>query len=82
MEYLKEQRLDEVMNVVADKGYHREERVRSEDMGGYYRVAADDRELNYDKFVVNAEVKTMATRHTQAIIQQGSMWKEQSRRFL
>ena len=30
----------------------REERLRSEDMGGYYRVAADSRDLNYDKFVV------------------------------
>lgn len=38
----------------------REERLRSEDMGGYYRVAADSRDLNYDKFVVNGEVKTMA----------------------
>jgi len=38
----------------------REERLRSEDMGGYYRVAADSRDLNYDKFVVNGEVQTMA----------------------
>ena len=38
----------------------REERLRSEDMGGYYRVAADNRDLNYDKFVVKGEVKTMA----------------------
>ena len=37
-----------------------EERLRSEDMGGYYRVAADSRDLNYDKFVVNGQVKTMA----------------------
>ena len=29
-------------------------------MGGYYRVAADSRDLNYDKFVVNGEVHTMA----------------------
>ena len=28
-----------------------EERARSEDMGGYYRVCADSRDLNYDKFV-------------------------------
>ena len=28
----------------------REERLRSEDMGGYYRVAADNRDLNYDKY--------------------------------
>ena len=38
----------------------REERLRSEDMGGYYRVAADSRDLNYDKFVVKGEVQTMA----------------------
>ena len=38
----------------------REERLRCEDMGNYYRVAADSRDLNYDKFVVDGEVKTMA----------------------
>ena len=38
----------------------REERLRSEDMGKYFRVAADDRDLNYDKFVVKGEVHTMA----------------------
>ena len=38
----------------------REERLRAEDMGGDYRVAADSRDLNYDKFVVNGEVHTMA----------------------
>jgi UDP-glucose 4-epimerase len=38
----------------------REERVRSEDMGQYFRVAADSRDLNYDKFVINGQVHTMA----------------------
>lgn len=38
----------------------REERLRSEDMGNYFRVAADNRDLNYDKFVVHGEVRTMA----------------------
>ena len=38
----------------------REESLRSEDMGDYYRVAADNRDLNYDKFVVKGEVHTMA----------------------
>ena len=28
-----------------------EERLRSEDMGNYYRVAADSRDLNYDKYI-------------------------------
>ena len=38
----------------------REERLRSEDMGDYYRVAADSRDLNYDKFVVKGQVETEA----------------------
>ena len=38
----------------------REERLRSEDMGRYFRVAADNRDLNYDKFFVNGKVQTMA----------------------
>lgn len=38
----------------------REERLRAEDMGNYYRVSSDNRDLNYDKFVVNGDVKTMA----------------------
>lgn len=38
----------------------REESLRSEDMGRYYRVAADSRDLNYDKFVLKGEIHTMA----------------------
>ncbi len=38
----------------------REERLRSEDMGDYFRVAADSRDLNYDKFVAKGEVATEA----------------------
>ena len=38
----------------------REERLRSQDMGGYYRVAADSRDLNYDKFFVKGQVLTEA----------------------
>lgn len=38
----------------------REERLRSEDMGNYFRVACDSRDLNYDKFVVKGDVKTQA----------------------
>ncbi len=37
-----------------------EERLRAEDMGDYYRVRCDSRDLNYDKFVVEGEVKTQA----------------------
>lgn len=36
-----------------------EECVRSEDMGNYYRVVADGRDLNYDKFFVKGQVHTM-----------------------
>ena len=38
----------------------REERLRAEDMGDYFRVHADSRDLNYDKFVVEGAVETMA----------------------
>jgi UDP-N-acetylglucosamine 4,6-dehydratase len=38
----------------------REERVRSTDMGKYFCVSADSRDLNYDQFVVNGEIRTMA----------------------
>lgn len=37
-----------------------EERLRSIDMGDYFRVVPDDRDLNYDKFFVNGQVSTMA----------------------
>ena len=38
----------------------REERLRSEDMGNYFRVAADNRDLNYDKYFVKGQVLTEA----------------------
>ena len=38
----------------------REERLRAEDMGDYFRVRADTRDLNYDRFDLEGEVKTMA----------------------
>ena len=38
----------------------REERLRSEDMGNYFRVYADNRDLNYDKFFVKGQVMTEA----------------------
>ena len=38
----------------------KEERLRSEDMGQYFRVAADNRDLNYDKFFVKGKVETQA----------------------
>lgn len=38
----------------------REERLRAEDMVDYFRVHADTRDLNYDKFFVEGEVHTMA----------------------
>jgi UDP-glucose 4-epimerase len=36
----------------------REERLRSVDMGDYFRIAADNRDLNYDKFFVEGKVET------------------------
>ncbi len=38
----------------------REERLRSEDMGRYFRVSADNRDLNYDKYFVKGQVQTEA----------------------
>ena len=38
----------------------KEERLRSEDMGNYYRVSADNRDLNYDKYFINGQVTTEA----------------------
>ena len=38
----------------------REERLRSEDLGNYFRITADSRDLNYDKFFIKGEVHTMA----------------------
>lgn len=38
----------------------KEERLRSEDMGEYFRVAADNRDLNYDKYFVSGQVQTEA----------------------
>lgn len=38
----------------------KEERLRSEDMGGYYRVSADNRDLNYDKYFVEGQNLTEA----------------------
>jgi len=35
-----------------------EERLRSEDMGDYFRVSADNRDLNYDKYFVEGQVRT------------------------
>ena len=36
----------------------REERLRSVDMGRYFRIAPDGRSLNYDKFYVEGAVLT------------------------
>jgi UDP-glucose 4-epimerase len=38
----------------------KEERLRSVDMGKYFRVAADTRDLNYDKYFVEGKVETQA----------------------
>ena len=33
----------------------REEMARADDLGGYYRIPADARDLNYDKYFVEGE---------------------------
>ncbi len=38
----------------------REEALRSEDMGNYYRICADNRDLNYDQYFVEGKVTTEA----------------------
>ena len=38
----------------------KEQRLRSEDMGNYYRVSADSRDLNYDKYFIDGQVTTEA----------------------
>ena len=38
----------------------REEAVRAEDMGDYFRVRADNRDLNYDRFFVQGRVRVEA----------------------
>lgn len=38
----------------------KEERLRSEDMGDYYRVSADNRDLNYDQYFTNGQAATEA----------------------
>ena len=35
----------------------REEMARAEDLGNYYRIPADARDLNYDKYFVSGETK-------------------------
>lgn len=35
----------------------REEMARADDLGGYYRIPADSRDLNYDKYVVQGETE-------------------------
>ena len=38
----------------------REERVRAEDMGNYFRISADTRDLNYEKYFIKGQVQTMS----------------------
>ena len=46
----------------------REERLRSEDMGQYFRVAADNRDLNYDNLFVRGDVQTMAEEDRKSVV--------------
>ena len=38
----------------------KEERLRAEDMGEYFRVSADNRDLNYDKYFIQGQVETQS----------------------
>ncbi len=38
-----------------------EERLRAQDMGDYFRVAADNRDLNYDKYFVQGQLQAQTT---------------------
>ena len=38
----------------------KEDRLRSEDMGNYYRVASDSRDLNYGKYFIKGRVHSQA----------------------
>ncbi|MFR7797108.1 MAG: hypothetical protein ACLU37_02250 [Collinsella sp.] len=49
-------------------------------MGGYYRVACDSRDLNYDKFVVDGEVETEADESYPPTTPRGSTWPAPSPR--
>lgn len=43
----------------------REEKAKSEDMGGYYRIPADNRDLNYEKYLEDGDKKlTKAEEYT------------------
>ena len=58
----------------------KEERLRSEDMGNYYRVFADNRDLNYDKYFINGQVVTEAdeayTSHNTKLLDVGGTVKK------
>ena len=58
----------------------REERLRSEDMGHYFRVTADNRDLNYDKYFVKGKVVTEAeesyTSHNTKLLDVGGVVKK------
>jgi len=51
---------------------HREEMARAEDLGEYFRVPADNRDLNYDKYFVSGE---------QGITQRGDYDSDNTRRL-
>ena len=65
----------------------REERLRAQDMGKYFRVHADTRDLNYDKFFVKGEVRTMAdeaytSHNTKRLDLEGTIQKIQTAEYV
>lgn len=58
----------------------REEKAKSEDMGGYYRIPADTRDLNYDKYFEDgdkevAEIEEYTSHNTTQLDIQGTIDK-------
>ena len=65
----------------------REERLRAQDMGKYFRGPADTRDLNYDKFCVKGEVRTMAdeaytSHNTKRLDLEGTIQKIQTAEYV
>ena len=56
---------------------NREEMAKANNLGNYFCVPSDDRDLNYSKFFEDGEVKTSASEDTIPTIQKGSILTKQ-----
>ena len=73
MEILEQRILVHVMVKLYEILMTNEECVCSIDIGNYYRVLLDGRDLNYDKFLVEVKIFTQQMKHAQAITQNALM---------